>query len=72
MPKRTSDFREELLKDLRDPQEAAHYVIAALEDSEQMALVALRDVAETREMASQRGRPVAAPPIGRITPLPKE
>lgn len=51
MPKRTSDFREELLADLRDPQEAAHYLNAAFEDSEQMALVALRDIAEARQMA---------------------
>jgi probable addiction module antidote protein len=51
MPKRTSDFREELLADLRDPQEAANYLNAAMEDSEQMALVALRDIAEARQMA---------------------
>ena len=51
MPKRTSDFREDLLADLADPEEAARYLNAALEDSEQMALVALRDVAEARQMA---------------------
>ena len=51
MPKRTTDFREDLLGDLADPQEAAHYLNAALEDSEQMALVALRDIAEARQMA---------------------
>jgi probable addiction module antidote protein len=51
MPKRTTDFREDLLRDLADPQEAAHYLNAALEDSEQMVLMALRDIAEARQMA---------------------
>lgn len=51
MPKRTLDFREELLKDLADPREAAYYINAALEDSEEMFLIALRDVAEARQMS---------------------
>jgi len=51
MPKRTSAFREDLLGDLSDPHEAAQYLNAALEDSEDMFLVALRDVAEARQMA---------------------
>jgi probable addiction module antidote protein len=51
MPKRTTDFREDLLTDLADPLEASCYLNAALEDSEQMALVALRDIAEARHMA---------------------
>lgn len=51
MPKRTTDFRQDLLADLADPEEASHYLNAALSDSEQMALVALRDVAEARQMA---------------------
>src|ERR1039457_3990702 len=51
MPKRTTDFREDLLADLANPQEAAHYLNAASEDSEQMVLVALRDIAEARQMA---------------------
>lgn len=51
MPKRSTDFRRDLLADLADPEEAAHYLNAALEDSEEMALVALRDVAEARQMA---------------------
>jgi probable addiction module antidote protein len=51
MPKRTSDFREDLLADLADPVEAARYLNAALEDSEQMLLVALRDVADSRQMS---------------------
>jgi probable addiction module antidote protein len=51
MPKRTTDFRDDLLADLADPQEAACYLNAALEDSEGMFLVALRDVAEAKQMA---------------------
>ena len=51
MPKRTTDFRDDLLADLADPKEAVHYLNVALEDSEEMFLVALRDVAESRQMA---------------------
>jgi probable addiction module antidote protein len=51
MPKRTSIFRDDLLADLADPREASNYLNAALEDSEGMFLVALRDVAEARQMA---------------------
>lgn len=49
MDKLTTSYRDDLLKDLRDPIEAAHYLNAALEDdSEEMFLMALRDVAEAR------------------------
>jgi probable addiction module antidote protein len=51
MPKRTTDYRSALLDDLKDPREAAHYLNAALRDSEEALLVALRDVAEARQMA---------------------
>ena len=51
MPKRTRDYREGLLKSLLDPNAAAHYVNAALEDSDDMFLIALRDVAGARQMA---------------------
>jgi probable addiction module antidote protein len=51
MPKRTTAFRDDLLADLADPQEAACYLNAALGDSEEMFLVALRDVAEAKQMA---------------------
>ena len=51
MPKRTTEFREDLLGDLADPREAAEYLNAALEDSEELFLVALRDVADARQMA---------------------
>ena len=55
MPKRSSDFRSDLLADLTDPQEATHYLNAASEDSERMVLVALRDIAEARQMARVAG-----------------
>ena len=51
MPKRTTNFRDDLLADLADPNEAAEYLNAAMEDSEELFLVALRDVAEARQMA---------------------
>ena len=50
MPKRSVDYRGSLLDDLRDPGEAAQYLNAALEDSPEMLLVALRDVAEAQKM----------------------
>ena len=55
MPKRTSDYRTGLLKELQDPEAALHYLNASLEDSEEMFLVALRDVAEARQMAKVAG-----------------
>lgn len=51
MPKRTTSFRDDLLCDLADPREAAAYLNAAMEDSDEMFLVALRDVAEANQMA---------------------
>jgi probable addiction module antidote protein len=51
MPKRTVNFREQLLEDLANPEEAALYLNAAAEDSEEMLLVALRDIAEAKQMA---------------------
>ena len=51
MPKRTRDYREGLLKRLLEPNAAAQYVNAALEDSDEMFFMALRDVAEARQMA---------------------
>ncbi|MGO4881733.1 MAG: addiction module antidote protein [Bryobacteraceae bacterium] len=50
MPKRTRIFREQLLKE-SCRSEPAGYVNAALGDSEEMFLVALRDVAEARHMS---------------------
>jgi probable addiction module antidote protein len=51
MPKRTVNFREQLLEDLANPEEAAQYLNAAAEDSEEMLLIALRDIAEAKQMA---------------------
>ena len=52
MPKRTSSYRERLLEDLRNPQEAADYINAAIEDgSPEMLLLALRNVAEAHKMS---------------------
>jgi probable addiction module antidote protein len=51
MPKRKRSYREALLTDLRNPAEAASYLNAALEDSYEMFLEALRDVAEASQMA---------------------
>jgi len=49
MDRLTKNYRNDLLKDLQDPMEAAEYLNAALEDgSEEMFLMALRDVAEAR------------------------
>ena len=59
IPRRTTSFRDDLLADLADPNEAATYLKAALEDSEEMFLVALRDVAEAKQMAKPDTLPVA-------------
>lgn len=53
MPKRTRDYRESLLERLRDdPEEAAQYLNAAMEDSSEMLLVALRNVAEAQQKSN--------------------
>jgi probable addiction module antidote protein len=51
MPKRTRPYRDSLLEHLTDPGEASAYLNAAFEDSEEMFLIALRDVAESSQMA---------------------
>ncbi|MBZ5552245.1 MAG: putative addiction module antidote protein [Acidobacteriia bacterium] len=51
MPKRTGDYHAGLLEELRDPRMAVQYLNAALEDSEEMFLKALRNVAEANQMA---------------------
>lgn len=43
--KRSTSFRSDLLEDLRDPVEAAHYLAAAAEDSPELLEAAKRDVA---------------------------
>ncbi len=53
MNKTSRSYREQLLKDLKKPSEAAAYLNAALEDgSQDMFFMALRDVAEARGMVT--------------------
>jgi probable addiction module antidote protein len=51
MPKRTRDYDAWLFQQLTDPNVAANYINAAIEDSTEMLLVALRNVAEAHKMA---------------------
>jgi probable addiction module antidote protein len=52
MSKASTSYREGLIKDLADPEEAAAYLNAALEDgSKEFFLLALRDIAEAKGMA---------------------
>ena len=52
MPKltgKTESYREQLLESLKNPDEAAHYLNACLEDEDaRVFLLALRDVADAR------------------------
>lgn len=51
MSKPSRDYTLGLLEDLQDPEEAAAYLTAALEDgSQDVFLLALRDVAKARGM----------------------
>ena len=51
MSKASRPYKESLLEDLKDPSEAAEYLTAALEDdSPDVFLLALRDVAEAHGM----------------------
>ena len=53
MNRLTKDYRESLLQALQDPQEAAAYLTAALEEGNSATfLLALRDVADARGMGS--------------------
>ena len=51
MPKELKSYRSRLLEKLTIPSEAEHYVNAALEDSTEMFLVAMKDVAQAHQMA---------------------
>ena len=42
------NYQDELLKELRNPQEAAEYLNACFEDSEEVFLQGLRNVVEAR------------------------
>src|SRR5208283_699712 len=50
MPRKSRPYREALLEDLASPTEAAHYLNAAIADSREMFLEALRDVAQAQRM----------------------
>jgi len=51
MSKLSKDYRETLLEDLQDPQEAAAYLTAALEEGDSAVfLLALRNVADAKGM----------------------
>ena len=52
MPKRTSSYRDRLLNRLSLPEEAANYLNAAMDDSIEIFLEALRDVAQARQMSA--------------------
>lgn len=51
MPKRTVSYRADLLEKLTNPVEAAHYLNAAMDDSLEMFLDALKDVAQAHQMS---------------------
>ena len=50
MPSKTGPYRDALLEALADRDEAAHYLNAAIEDSPEMFLKALRNIAQSRQM----------------------
>jgi len=50
MPTRTRDHQSWLLEKLANPRRAANYLNTALNDSPQMFLEAVRDVAQARQM----------------------
>src|SRR5262252_6363946 len=53
MSKLSKDYRETLLEDLQDPQEAAAYLTAALEEGDSAVfLLALRNVADAKGMST--------------------
>lgn len=56
MPKRTRPHEEVLLESIQDPREAAYYLNAALEDSDEMFLEALGDVASAYSMSTVAAR----------------
>lgn len=51
MPKRSRDYTVGLKERLNDPEYAAEYLNAALEESDETFLLALRDVTELRQMS---------------------
>jgi probable addiction module antidote protein len=54
---KTRNYKEALLKDLQDPEEAANYLTACLEDyEEEVFLIALRDVVQATLGMSELAR----------------
>jgi probable addiction module antidote protein len=51
MPSKTRSYREALLEALANPVEAAHYLNAAFDDSPEMFLKALKNVAQANQMS---------------------
>ena len=51
MVHQTRSYNEALLESLTDPDEAMHYLDAAMEDSPESFLKALRQVAQARQMS---------------------
>jgi probable addiction module antidote protein len=52
MPKRTRDYHPWLVGKLANPQTAADYLNEAMNDSPEMFLKALRNIAQARQMAT--------------------
>ena len=52
MPKRTSDYHAGLRERLKDPHVAASYLRSAMQESRDLFFIALRNVAQARQMSS--------------------
>jgi probable addiction module antidote protein len=52
MPKRTNDYHAGLRERLKDPQVAASYLKSAMQESRALFFIALRNVAQARQMSS--------------------
>lgn len=52
MPKRTSDYHAGLRERLKDPHVAASYLRSAMQESRELFFIALRNVAQARQMSS--------------------
>ena len=72
MPKRTRSYEETLTRALRDPEEAAAYLNAHLEEAdearEEAFLLALSDVARAHGMDTEAAAIAAAEPPGARSP----
>ncbi len=62
MSKKTGSYRESLLEELVDPLEASEYIDAAMEDSQEASLKALKNVAQAQTMTKVAiNRPTCGP-----------